>query len=210
METDIMTWLALEAKQVFYLDGKLFHMITHEPKADPKRGVRGRANFADLDIVRNELVLWAYNKPQVTHKLNTIIEAQGDVAILNGLDDSRGYATNRLHRTAPPRTFGLSQLEMYLQTRTRMGVVDYRIVEDNVGIPSPVPGVDWKSKPDVNIISNGFGKGKDAVVFSFVNDITTDKSDTIIIPRDSSEFTIAGRNISFTSRERSSEGETFV
>lgn len=214
-EIDVLSWLVGNAKQAFYFDGRLYRMLSRNPKDGLKSGVRGRAHFADYDLKSNglggELFLYPSGQPKTTIPLNETIMAEGDVAILDGA--ATGIAMNRLWRQSiRERQFGFTDYEIYMMRRRRMGVVDYKIIGDNIGLRKmgvSTPN-EWVVKPSITTVLDGFGPGKNAVVFETFNDVSSHKSETMVIAENSRDFTLCGLNIAFTSKEKAEAGKDFV
>lgn len=180
-------------KRAFYLDGRLYRVFGNT--GDRMRAV-GKSHFAAVDIEDGslDLVLARYGQPEQRLSLTTEVVACNDVAVLDGPGPGM---ENRLKRWAfPPRRFGVSDLDVYLQTRTVCGCVDYRVVYDNLGLESKRVSVLWQSPPSVTVVEAEELGGR-ATTFTFLNDY--DNQDSLVVTKDREwEFVLAGPQLAFS------------
>lgn len=192
-------------KRAFYLDGRLYFFLEEGLKP---AGVRGTVNTADYDMRESSLALSDAKGHQVLLPFNTEVTYIGDCAVWLG-NDHKSLAQNRLLRyTYDTRT----TLASYFAKRTRFGVVDYRIVEDNVGlIRQPTADRDGSvvARPSAQVLPDALGAGKDALVVEHYNDDSSDRSGSLVIPKPDT-FTVSGRYLAFTSRERADQYRDFL
>ena len=198
--TPILDFVA--GKDVFYLDGKMYYFLVDGIK---NPSVRGSIHTAFYDVEDVSLVLRHWDFTEVRIPFNQEVTWCEDVGIFLGA--SNHHATNRLKRFAHRRPADIAAWR--IMKRVTMGVVDYRIFRDSQGLVStdrhglPVE----KSKPSVTLVQEGFGRGKNAWVFEFIND--EDNSRSMVLPADA-DWVWAGPNIAFSSTAASEEGRSFV
>lgn len=189
-------------KDVFYLDGRMYYFLQEGVK---KPSVRGSIHVAYYDVEDVSLVLRHWDFRETRLPFNTEVTWCEDVALWLGASDV--HATNRLKRYAHVHPADIAAWRM--MRRVTMGVVDYRVLRDNQGLVTQdrhgLPVV--KAQSSVTLVQEGFGRGRNAWVFEFVNDEKNERS--LALPADN-EWVFAGPNISFTSRDHAEQGRSFV
>lgn len=202
--TSVLDWIVLSGRRAFYLDGRLY-FLTESGWLPP--GVRGTANSVVIDVASERVTLSDPHFGRSSLKFSDDVRTYHDVGWWLG-NTSRVIGLNKLARYRRPVPGGIGS---YMAKRTRFGVVDGRIIEDNLGIPGRGSGLGVKPTVSVARADDTEWGSPTAYVFETYNDVTRDKVGSLVFPAaELGGFSVVGRNVAFSSQDEDDEARSVI